>query len=391
LLLGDFPDSPHNKSITAEYSEWLGMMAAEGYINNHYIQFSNVDKKIQEKFIDLTNKCFVNAKCILEVGTSGFGDETRSERIRVSGLSKNEKSSLREMLYEPYLKHKRVPAIILNASKERQLDFIHGYYAGDGLKKDKCVYEFKSYKTNSPLLAQGILFLIQQTTKQSYNINTFIQNRKVYNQVDLHSDHNPNNFGAHLRKDQSILKKKTDIKELVNDGEFVFNIETGSGHVMAGIGKVIVSNSPGKRGPNFVTRKISLAVANIIYGNQTKLYLGNLDAKRDWGIASDFVEGFFKILEHNEPDDFVLATGETHSVREFCQIAFEYAKLGDYEKYVSIDPRFYRPAEVDVLIGDASKAKRVLGWKPQTRFESLVKQMVDFDIQLVGSGKAPSS
>jgi len=146
-----------------------------------------------------------------------------------------------------------------------------------------------------------------------------------------------------------------------------------------------------RRGPNFVTRKISLAVANIKAGNQEKLYLGNLDAKRDWGWASDFCAGMIMILNHNQPDDFVLATGETHSVREFCDIAFKYAGLGDYRQYVEVDPRFFRPAEVDVLIGDASKATRVLGWVPKTSFEQLVQKMVEYDIEQVMKGREHDS
>lgn len=136
----------------------------------------------------------------------------------------------------------------------------------------------------------------------------------------------------------------------------------------------------GKRGPNFVTRKIAMAVAAIKAGKQKKLYLGNLDAKRDWGHAEDFCNGIQMILNHNEPDDFVLATGETHSVREFCEIAFEIGGLGDYKQYVKVDLAFYRPAEVNVLIGDYSKAKRILGWEPKIRFKELVKRMVEFEL-----------
>lgn len=147
---------------------------------------------------------------------------------------------------------------------------------------------------------------------------------------------------------------------------------------------------PGKRGPNFVTRKISLAVAKIQAGKQKKLYLGNLEAKRDWGLASDFCFGMSLILEHSEPDDFVLATGESHSVKEFCEIAFSHAGLGNYSSYVEVDPRFYRPAEVHVLLGDPSKAKNVLGWTPKTSFTDLVKKMVDYDLDLVNGRECPS-
>jgi GDPmannose 4,6-dehydratase len=136
------------------------------------------------------------------------------------------------------------------------------------------------------------------------------------------------------------------------------------------------------RPENFVTRKISLAVGAISRGEQDKLYLGNLDAKRDWGYAPDYVKGMWLMLQQETPGDYVLGTGETHSVREFCQIAFDHAGLGDYSKYVEVDPRFYRPAEVDVLVADYSKAKRELGWEPTTKFEDLVKKMVDHDLKL---------
>jgi GDPmannose 4,6-dehydratase len=138
-----------------------------------------------------------------------------------------------------------------------------------------------------------------------------------------------------------------------------------------------------RRAPNFVTRKISMAVANIKAGNQQHLYLGNLDAKRDWGWAEDFCRGIIMILDAPSPCDYVLGTGETHSVREFCEVAFSHAGLGSYEQYVKIDPRFYRPAEVDVLIADYSKVKGELGWEPTTKFDEIVRKMVDYDISLL--------
>lgn len=140
-----------------------------------------------------------------------------------------------------------------------------------------------------------------------------------------------------------------------------------------------------RRGDTFVTRKITKAVANIIAGYQNKVYLGNLDACRDWGFAKDFCNAMVMILTQlPEPDDFILATGETHSVREFCEIAFEYAGLGDYQRYVEIDPRFYRPNEVETLIGDYNKIYNRLGWKPTTTFRQLVEIMVDHDLGLHG-------
>jgi len=148
---------------------------------------------------------------------------------------------------------------------------------------------------------------------------------------------------------------------------------------------ILFNHESPRRGPNFVTRKVTLAIANIKAGKQDKVYLGNLDAKRDWGHARDYVEGMWRMLQHHTPDDYVLATGKTHSIRDLCNIAFAHAGLGDYTKYVKVDPRFYRPCEVDVLIGDYSKAKQVLGWEPTTTFEQLVREMVDADCTLVSS------
>lgn len=145
---------------------------------------------------------------------------------------------------------------------------------------------------------------------------------------------------------------------------------------------ILFNHESPRRGQTFVTRKITQAIANIKFGRQDKLYLGNLDAKRDWGYAADFVEAMWMILQHDEPDDFVIATGETHSVREFLEEAFGHAGM-DWEEYVGTDPRYFRPAEVDLLLGDPSKAKEKLGWEPKVRFKELVKMMVDADMEAV--------
>ncbi len=130
-----------------------------------------------------------------------------------------------------------------------------------------------------------------------------------------------------------------------------------------------------RRGETFVTRKITRAVAAIKHGLQKELFLGNLDAKRDWGFAPEYVEGIWRILQVDEGDDFVLATGESHTVREFVEAAFAHANL-DWKQYVKHDPRYERPAEVDILVGDASKARKTLGWEPKVRFYELVRIMV---------------
>ena len=145
---------------------------------------------------------------------------------------------------------------------------------------------------------------------------------------------------------------------------------------------ILFNHESPRRGETFVTRKITRAVAHIKAGLQDKLYLGNLDAKRDWGHAREYVEAMWLMLQQDEPDDYVIATNETHSVREFLDLAF--ARVGlDWKKHVELDPRYCRPAEVDVLIGDASKAKKKLGWEPKIKFAELVADMVDADVKLL--------
>jgi GDPmannose 4,6-dehydratase len=147
---------------------------------------------------------------------------------------------------------------------------------------------------------------------------------------------------------------------------------------MFAVNGILFNHESPRRGPTFVTRKITRAVGAILRGEQSELRLGNLEAKRDWGYAKEYMEGAWLMLQADEPDDFVLATGETHSVAEFLEEAFGYAGL-DWRDYVQIDERYYRPAEVDVLIGDYSKAKEKLGWEPKVRFKELVQMMVDAD------------
>ena len=145
---------------------------------------------------------------------------------------------------------------------------------------------------------------------------------------------------------------------------------------------ILFNHESPRRGETFVTRKISRAVAAIKLGLQNELYLGNMDAKRDWGYAPEYVEGMWRMLQADEPDDFVLATNETHTVKEFVQVAFDHVGL-DWEKHVKYDARYERPAEVDLLIGDPAKAKKKLGWEPKVRFKELVHIMVDADVEML--------
>ena len=146
---------------------------------------------------------------------------------------------------------------------------------------------------------------------------------------------------------------------------------------------ILFNHESPRRGETFVTRKITKALAKIVAGKQDKLYLGNIDAKRDWGFAKDYVEAMWLMLQQDQPDDYVVATGETYSVKDFLTEAFKTVNL-DWEKYVEIDPRYFRPAEVELLIGDPTKAKQKLNWTPRTSFKELVKIMVEADLLAEG-------
>src|SRR5262249_13376773 len=155
--------------------------------------------------------------------------------------------------------------------------------------------------------------------------------------------------------------------------------ESYSMHASNGI---LFNHESPRRGATFVTRKVTRAVARIKAGIDKELYLGNLDAKRDWGYAPEYVEAMWMMLQQDEPDDYVIATGETHSIKDLLDHAFGYAGM-EWKKYVKVDPHYYRPAEVELLMGDASKAKKKLGWQPKVRFKELIEIMVQADMDLL--------
>jgi len=328
---------------------------------------------------------------------------------------------------------RRVPWKILNSNNKIKMAFLHGYYEADGLQGglDR-LNEFKNIKSSSMTLTAGMVYLINTVVGQEYNINVDIakwkgketyyysvnflstsktyQNRRnlkaKYDAVKLMIDQQSRNAeitrktgatspfirkirGGYIPKfEHHFYQKRNEVKRVITypvyDG-YLYDLETDSGKYMCGIGVGVVHNSP-RRGINFVTRKITQAATRIKLGLQDKLILGNLDAKRDWGYAGDFVEAMWLILQQDNPDDYVIATGESHTVREFVEETFRVLDL-DYDKYISIDKRLFRPSEVDNLCGDASKAKRVLGWEPKVKFKELIKMMVASDMILARQEK----
>ncbi|HEX6459981.1 MAG TPA: GDP-mannose 4,6-dehydratase [Thermoleophilaceae bacterium] len=373
----ELPEAPIWTAVTNELAELLGLLAADGFVarDGTSICFTNNDAALRMRVAQLWSKTFL--------GTSHewMGRTGWTENAQVGKLNLNGGASLapwlREQLYTP-TGHKQVPPIILNADSPLQEYFLEGYYAGDGLKRGKG----ESIKTNSAVLAQGLVCLYHSLDQPA---SVYVEQRagKCYYQLNLASRASVySGKGAHLRKPPQEVRRI--IPAEVDDDEWVFDIETEAGVFNAGVGRLVVHNSP-RRGLEFVTRKVTHTAAAIKLGLADELALGNMDAQRDWGYAKDYVEAMWMMLQQDEPDDYVIATGEAHSVRELVDIAFAHLDL-DPDDYVRIDPRFMRPAEVDHLIGDYSKAKEKLGWEPRTSFEELVKLMVDSDLELLRSG-----
>jgi len=375
LALGGTPaEAPAWASLTEPMAEFLGLMCADGYVERegHRIVFTNNDDALRARVAELWSRCFLKPTHRW-TGRSGFVEGGTVEKLNLTGGA-TVAPWLREQLYTPTA-YKQVPPLVLNADAPTQQAFLRGYYAGDGLKRGNGM----SIKTNSPVLAQGLCWLYALDDQPA---SVYVEHRagKTYYQLNLASAVKVGAKGQHLAKDPAEVRRIVEVEP--EPDEFVFDLETESGVFCAGVGRLVVHNSP-RRGLEFVTRKITHAAAAIAAGQASELRLGNLDAQRDWGYARDYVEAMWLMLQQDEPDDFVIATNETNSVRRCVEIAFERVGL-EWEPYVVIDDAFKRPAEVDLLIGSYAKAEAQLGWKPTTTFEDLITLMVDADVERLG-------
>jgi GDPmannose 4,6-dehydratase len=375
LAIAEFmPDAPGWSAITPELAELLGLLTADGYVSRDgcQVRLTNNDLLVRGRAMELWSRSFLGVSREW-VGASGFDEDAPVHAVNFSG-ARTIGPWLREQLYTPTA-FKQVPPVVLNAGVELQRAFLDGYYAGDGLKRGNG----ESIKTNSPVLAQGLCLLY---FIQGQPASVYVEQRdgRCYYQLNLRSAARVGAKGGHLLRNPAEVRRVA--PAVVQDDEWVFDLETESGVFCAGVGRLVVHNSP-RRGLEFVTRKITWHAAAIKHGLTKEVRLGNLDAERDWGYAKDYVEAMWLMLQRDNPEDYVIATGEAHSVRECCELAFDEAGLGDFEQYVTIDPSFVRPAEVDHLIGSPAKAERDLGWRPQTSFEELIRLMTRADIELL--------
>lgn len=457
VKLTSYPDSLHDDIISCDEAELLGMLVGDGtYLSS--CQFTNSDESIRNRFSYLWSSV-TGGTSKYYPSKSGFTGEIIG-RLDLSGGS----DFLDNIVFydeacsvfgTPY---KKVPLEILNAPLDVMEAFLIGYNACDGLKANKCKYRFKNFKTNSPILASGLLFLVTKVTGQKYNI-TVEQSYKygieqIYYSINLLSDRISNIdkydivsdlLGKYSQREihrktnisRSFIRKvangyipsKTHYLELPNNeikkiidvpnyNGWFFDIETESHTLHAGVGQGVIHNSE-LRGENFVTRKITQWVADLyrrllngdlpvytigpLFANEHKwakhfgggvpcsintgkLKLGNLDACRDWGHAEDYVLAMWLMLQQDTPDNYVVATGQTHTVLDFVTAAFKAIGIEhggeDYiRRFIDVDPKLCRPSEVNYLLGNPKKAAKTLGWKPTISFEQLVQRMVDHDIE----------
>lgn len=390
LKNGRFPELEAQTDLTVAFSKFLGMLAGDGYVcsKGSAIRFSNQNELYRNEFFTLAKECgFATGSRTYTRNTSGFSDN--SCYIELSGYTKSQAIYLRELLYDKRTKHKKVPRTVINTCEKIKNAFYDGYYLADGLKT--CNYQ--SFKSNSPLLAQGLLLIKPRT----FTVHDYYQNGKMYTKVDFVNRHYK--YGPEVFLHQTTIDK---------ENQHVFDIETDSGVVNAGVGTLVIGNSP-RRGENFVTRKITkwmgefsrwknsdnyifrypLEIAkfdnDFIYASSgdkfPKLRLGNIESVRDWSHARDIIKGMYAIMQHKEPDDFVLCSGRGYSVKNFLKAVFSYVGIDDHDSYWCIDKQFYRPCEVEFLQGSSAKAKDKLGWEPKISFDQLVKEMVDADIK----------
>ncbi|MFQ5803981.1 MAG: GDP-mannose 4,6-dehydratase [Candidatus Methylomirabilales bacterium] len=386
VLRTHLPAPPSRTHVLANWAYLLGLLAADGYIGYREGRFSASFRNNDSDLLDRVQALWEShtAGSVKENnGISGYtGEPTGGIHLN---CDQGTLRSLREALYTRDA-YKRVPRIILNSGAESWTAFLRGYNKGDGLKGGHGAREFKNFKSSSPTLAAGLYWMASQVLGQRLTFNVdFVQRPSgeyAYHSINLNAP-GDDGKGRHLRLPSAEVKR---VKQEPYLG-WLYDIETATGTFHAGVGDVVIHNSP-RRGLEFVTRKISHRVAGIHLGKADRLSLGELDVKRDWGYAPEYAELMWRILQHEEPDDFVGATGKSHSVRDFVTEAFRVVGIDDWESRVSVEERHFRPAEVYNLRGDASKAKKLLGWEPKVQFRDLVKIMVEADVARLKAGKA---
>lgn len=412
-LVKEFDYNNSDFCISDEEAELIGFIIADGYICKSLVRLTKKNEQLLSYFEDIFFNIY-GVKPSKNKSTSGF---TKVKDINQWDFICKEFTD-KYVFYNEY-KEKVIPYQILNSNINTKKAFLKGYYVGDGLKKDKTIYEYKSFKTNSSTLALGLIYLFKQVHNLEYNINSFFHNNKIQYQVNLLSNSKYNSISSiekyelvnDMLKDniparrisretnisRSFIKKvksgyvpdgkhhlsilNNSVKKILSwsdyDGWF-FDLTTETGTFHAGIGQGHVHNSP-RRGTNFVTGKVAKSVAEIKLGLRNKLELGTLSTFRDWGHSKDYIRVMWQMLNECEPDDFICCTGKTYSVEYLCQVAFSHLAL-DYTQFVVITDKYKRDEELNYLRGCSDKLFNKINVELEYTFEKMIKEMVDYHL-----------
>jgi len=434
ICLVDIPANVKHYEVTLVEAELLGMIAGDGSINTEKgrkMTFANKDIKYINHVIDLWSQ--IGAQYNENTWTSIYTAKTNVMSVRFNGFG-----DWIDM-YNIYTddKKKRVPIEILNSSKNIQLEFLKGYNKADGLKKNRCIYEFKNFKTNSAVLAQGLIYLLVNTTNQNYNINVEIGKKgEIYYSINIlsNSDYSSEQSIEKYNTIQTLLNKGVSQRQISRDtgisrnfirkvqngyipsgkhhlaiecdntvkkiiefpdyNGWFYDLTTTSGKFHCGVGQGRIHNSP-HRGHTFVEQKIVQGAVAIKQGKQECMYLGNIYSSRDFGHAEDYTRAMWLMLQQDNPDDYVIASGCAYIIKDIVNKVFDMLgmelewegkgvdEVGKVEGQIviRIDPEYFRPSEVDALLGDSTKAREKLGWKPQYDIDDILNDMVLHEIK----------
>ncbi len=365
LALVDLPRSS-GMFVHEDVAWFLGFFAAEGCITSGKVRIYNQDRKPLERCREILLEHFGIDSYFVE------GDRA------IWRLTVRKPEEFARWLYpQVYASdgNKRVPRSILNAQSEAKLAFLTGYNEGDGLKAGYGSYQFKSFKTKSPILALGLCYLVANTTRQRVCLNTEVRAKGTYYLINLNSDDEAHaNWGRHLEIPDDVIKK---IEEVPYEGE-VWDFETEHHVFQAGLGRNLVHNTGPRRGEVFAESNFARQIAEIEAGLRGPIiYVGNLEARRDYSDVRDIVRGYWLLLERGEPGEvYNLCSGKAWAIREILDFYLNRSTVSSIA--VQEDPARLRPSDVPHLLGDASKIRQALGWKPEIPFEQTLLDTLEY-------------
>ncbi len=372
-LAADMPDPASWSAVTNEMAEFLGLMAADGYVDPHGCSscFINNDPLLRAHVSSLWSQLFLGTSKERAV-TSGWNENASVERVEFTGTPVRHAMASRAAVHRDQLQagSSRRPQRKPRGPGSIPRRLLQG--------RRPQARQWRIDQDEQPGSRSGPLLDVSPRRPARVGVCRAAGREDLLPAEPCLGGESRREGPASAPEPRRGPAHPASAASPTTSGPSTSRPRAG--RFCAGVGRLVISNSP-RRGLEFVTRKITWHAAAIKHGRLKELRLGNLDAERDWGYAKDYVEAMWLMLQRDVPEDYVIATGKANSVRECCEVAFDEAGLGDFEQYVTIDPAFVRPAEVDHLIGDPSKAERDLGWKPQTSFEELIRLMTRADLE----------